>query len=501
MQTLKKGTLLQGGKYRIEQTLGQGGFGITYLAEQPMLERKVCIKEFFFKDYCERDESTSHVTLSTKTNRELVERFRGKFLKEARVISKLHHDHIVQIHDIFEENGTAYYVMDYIKGQSLGDIVKQKGAIDEFQAIGYIKDVASALDYIHSKSINHLDIKPSNIMLRSEDQRILLIDFGVSKQYDEGTFEGTTTTPVGISHGYSPAEQYRKNGVQSFSPQSDVYALAATLYKLLTGSTPPEAIEVQDEGLPLGPLQSRQVSTPTINAIVNAMKSRTQRTQSIAAFVAALSEEVDVTIIPDVKPEPKPQPKPQPKPTPKPTPKKPRKSSKFKKIKIGLYVIGAMFVIIFVLAGIFGSKNKDKNNGSNAELEAKSNQVTDYPIMANDGSVIYIWTGELSDQNLPVGEGVATFAASDKQSRKEYRGEMNNGVMESQHAVLLYTNGSTYEGSFLGGHLSEGTLTLAEEKMYFVGTFQNDQEYNGKWYFIDGDELYSELVNGMETVK
>ena len=283
---LKSGTLLQGGKYKIVRTLGQGGFGITYLAEQPMLERRVCIKEFFFKEYCEREEATSHVTITTKSNAELVERFRKKFVKEARVISKLYHDHIIQIHDIFEENATAYYVMDYVEGESLGDMIKRVGFLPEQQALAYIKDVADALAYIHSKSINHLDIKPGNIMLRREDHRILLIDFGVSKQYDQDTFEGTTTTPVGISHGYSPAEQYRMNGVQSFSPQSDVYALAATLYKMLTGATPPEAIEVQDEGLPLAPLNAKNVSSSTITAIVNAMKSRTQRTQNIGAFLA-----------------------------------------------------------------------------------------------------------------------------------------------------------------------------------------------------------------------
>lgn len=294
---LKHGTLLQGGKYRIERMLGQGGFGITYLAEQPMLERKVCVKEFFFKDYCEREEDTSHVTLSTKSNKELVERFRKKFLKEARVISKLHHDHIVQIHDIFEENSTAYYVMDFVEGESLGDMIKRVGFINENQAISYIKEVASALAYIHAKSINHLDIKPGNIMLRREDNRILLIDFGVSKQYDEGTFEGTTTTPVGISHGYSPAEQYRKNGVQSFSPQSDVYALAATLYKLLTGITPPEAIEIQDEGLPLAPLHEKHIASITIDAITKAMRTKSQRTQSINLFVENLINEEETTII------------------------------------------------------------------------------------------------------------------------------------------------------------------------------------------------------------
>ena len=118
MQQLSIGTLLQGGKYRIERVLGQGGFGIPYLAVQSLLERKVCIKEFFYREYCERDEETSHVTLGTQSNQELVERFLNKFLKEARTISQLEHANIIHIHDIFKENNTAYYVMDYIEGES-----------------------------------------------------------------------------------------------------------------------------------------------------------------------------------------------------------------------------------------------------------------------------------------------------------------------------------------------------------------------------------------------
>lgn len=496
---LKHGAVLQGGKYKIDRVLGQGGFGITYLAEQPMLERKVCIKEFFFKDYCEREEETSHVTLSTKSNKELVERFRKKFLKEARVISKLHHDHIVQIHDIFEENETAYYVMDYVEGESLGDMIKRVGHLPEAQALSYIKDVASALAYIHEKSINHLDIKPGNIMLRHEDQRVLLIDFGVSKQYDETTFEGTTTTPVGISHGYSPAEQYRKNGVQSFSPQSDVYSLAATLYKLLTGVTPPEAIEIQDEGLPLEPLKAKHISDVTTNAIVAAMKSRMQRTQTVMGFVANLNEPIEVTAVVDSIPERKPapvvksDPKSHPAPAVQPAPKTQTVSSNLKQ-----YIIIAVIAVVCIIGGIV----MFSGGGSEPVPEAKT--VTDYPVMANDGSVIYKWTGELNEQNLPTGQGVAKYSSGDKLERKEYRGEMVNGQFESSDATLLYANGSKYEGSFKNGMRTEGILTLMDEGayyMYYNGTFKNDKEYNGKWYDYQTKELYSEVVNGKEFVK
>ena len=298
MDALRADSTLQGGKYRIIKKLGQGGFGITYLAENTLLLGKVAIKEFFFKDYCERDDSTSYVTVPTSSNRETVLRFKQKFIKEARTIFSLNHPNIVRIYDVFEENGTAYYVMDYIEGESLGDMVKRWGAIPEAEALGYVKDAASALEYIHSKNINHLDIKPGNLVLRNDDGKVLVIDFGVAKQYDAVTSEGTTTTPVGISHGYSPAEQYRKNGVQAFSPQSDVYALAATLFKLLTGNTPPEAMEIQDEGLPVAELQEKHISRPVISAIAMAMKGRHERTQSIAEFVGNLSGD-DTVVIPD----------------------------------------------------------------------------------------------------------------------------------------------------------------------------------------------------------
>lgn len=297
---LSSNTYLQNGKYRIEKVLGQGGFGITYLAWHEMLECKVAIKEFFFKEYCNRNETTNQVNIATVANTATVERFLQKFIKEAKTIFKLKHPNIIQIYDIFTENGTAYYVMEHIDGLSLNELVNQHGALSEKTAIAYIKKAGSALAYIHERNINHLDVKPGNIMIRETDNEVILIDFGVAKQYDSETLEGTTTTPVGISHGYSPLEQYRSNGVQEFSPQSDVYALAATLFKLLTGKTPAEAIEVQEDGIDTDELKSKAVSQKTIDAITAAMQSRKKRTQSVVEFMDALPdvsvEDADIDI-------------------------------------------------------------------------------------------------------------------------------------------------------------------------------------------------------------
>ena len=289
MQTLQQGSLLQGGRYKILSTLGQGGFGITYLALQSGLERKVAIKEFFMKDLCNRDEATSHVSVGSTGSINLVDRFRAKFLKEARNIAQLNHPNIVGIIDVFEENGTAYYVMEYAEGGSLADKLKVQGSIPEAEAVRYIQQIADALKYIHQQKMNHLDIKPANIMLLKTGS-VILIDFGLSKQYDVTTGDQTSTTPVGISEGYAPMEQYRPGGVGEFSPETDVYSLGATLFKLLTGITPPTALDVYEEGVPTKELENRKISQQTIDIICRAMEGRKKdRMKDVSAFIEGLA--------------------------------------------------------------------------------------------------------------------------------------------------------------------------------------------------------------------
>lgn len=157
-------------------------------------------------------------------------------------------------------------------------------------ATRYIIQVAEALDYIHQRNMNHLDVKPGNIMLNEKDET-LLIDFGLSKQYDASSGRQTSSTPVGISEGYAPMEQYKKGGVSVFSPETDIYALGATFFNLLTGLTPPSASDVYEDGIPVKELESKGVSRKAISMICQAMAGhKKDRLKSAQAFINALSK-------------------------------------------------------------------------------------------------------------------------------------------------------------------------------------------------------------------
>lgn len=255
------------------------------------------------KDCCERDESTSAVTVGTGSQRKLVEKFRGKFIREARIIHGMSHPNIVKVTDVFEENGTAYYVMENLTGGSLVKRINEDGPFSEAKAEKYIRQVAEALKYIHSQHTVHLDVKPSNILLNAKGDAVL-IDFGISKHYDDAG-EQTSSTPVGISKGYAPLEQSRDGDVSQFKPSTDIYALGATLFHLVTGQVPPEASIVNEDGLE----RPNGISDRIWNAIEQAMQPRRKdRPQSVSAFMSLLDgatggtpEEEDETTVPEPK--------------------------------------------------------------------------------------------------------------------------------------------------------------------------------------------------------
>ena len=291
--SLRNNTLLQGGKYKIIRFINSGGFGCTYEAEHTLFKTHVAIKEFFKDDLCNRDERTNKVSVGVRSKAETVAKLKKKFLEEATSVFQMKHPGIVRVIDIFEENGTAYYVMDFIDGCSLSDLVKRRGKLPEKEALHYILQVVEALQYVHARNRLHLDIKPGNIMV-DKHGRAILIDFGASKHYNENSGKQDSTL-LGINTpGYTPVEQAARN-FSKFNPATDIYALGATLYTLLTGIPPTASIlraDEDDENEIFNYLPS-SVSTSTKKALEAAMQIRSiNRPQNLEEFKKMLGADI-----------------------------------------------------------------------------------------------------------------------------------------------------------------------------------------------------------------
>ena len=283
------GTLLSR-QYKILQHIGAGGFGKTYLVEDQLGEKKV-VKEFFISSMCTRDAATQSVTVSVDENRQSFQEQLTKFKEEARRIYSLSHPNIVKVSALFDENDTAYYVMNYIEGESLAQKSKRE-KLSESQIRRYLDQLLSALDYIHSRGITHLDIKPGNIMIDRNDN-VVLIDFGASKLFNAQSVNKTMMTSMRppFTPGYAPIEQENGN-VEDMGPHCDIYALGATLYYLYTGEKAPSPFDIFQKGLP----QIPQASPSMQKVIKGAMEfDKNKRIKNVAEFRAKFRAEVQVT--------------------------------------------------------------------------------------------------------------------------------------------------------------------------------------------------------------
>ncbi len=295
-QELHPGTVLHGDQYvyKIKKKLGQGAFGITYLATTEIsgkfgrLPVKVALKEYFARDLNSR---TPDGAVRESTSESLAGRYGRAFQREAVNLSHLEHPGIVSVLEAFAANNTWYYAMEYIEGGSLDEYIAGRGGLPEPEALAGIREIGAALEYMHNHKMLHLDLKPKNIM-RCEDGRLVLIDFGLSKQYDaNGEMESSTNIGLGTP-GYAPLEQSQMGSGKFFSPALDVYALSATLYKMLTGKTPPTSSEVFNLGFPAKDLRDLNVSERTISSIEAGMTpQQRQRPQTVVEFLGLLDDQ------------------------------------------------------------------------------------------------------------------------------------------------------------------------------------------------------------------
>lgn len=264
---LKPGTVLNN-RYLVGNSIGEGGFGITYIGRDTKLECKIAIKEFYPSGFANRNNTVSNeVTLNYQNEGEYFRSGVEHFLQEAKSIAKFNNESsIVDVRDFFEENGTAYIIMEYLEGENLSEKLKRDGKFEAEEIFTMFLPMMNTLDKMHRENIIHRDISPENIRVKLNGE-LMLMDFGSARYY---TGMKKKTMSVQFKPGYAPFEQYNKNGNQG--PWTDVYGLCATIYKCVTGITPVDALErVQTDTLKKPSELGAHIPEPLENIIMYGM--------------------------------------------------------------------------------------------------------------------------------------------------------------------------------------------------------------------------------------
>lgn len=482
---LRVGMMLRG-IYRIDGYLSSGGFGNTYMATNVEFREQVAIKEFFMKGVTQRDDNTSVVSVSNRDNEQQFAEQREKFKKEARRLRQMQNEHIVRVHDLFEENGTAYYVMDYVDGESLQERLKRTGKpMQEGEVMQILRQTIDALDAVHQQGIWHLDLKPANIMV---DKRgvVKIIDFGASKQLNANKGGATTSTAVSYTNGFAPREQMEQN-LDKFGPWTDFYALGATLYNVLSGKRPPLPSDIDDdesEDKHLALPMPGTVSAEMRNLVLWLMQTnRIKRPQSVGEIRQRLSPttaEEETVVAAPLQAKVIAQSAQQQQPKPKPTPPN-------NKMRIAILaataVVAATIVVLSVGRGSC-SGGQLAEAGDTLVLDSIDGDtvIAARSLTTPFGSCTYV--GEVDAEGRPHGWGEAKF-----DDGSYYRGPFVHGAHSGTNAYYRSEDGDTFKGEFRDNEYYRGKYTIAADSSYFDGTYKNGEPAQGKWYDKHGNEI------------
>lgn len=458
-QHLPPGTILRG-KYLLGRVLGQGGFGITYLAWDLDLNMKLAVKEYLPRDFATRALGNTEVTAYTNADSQaFFNEGREKFLEEARTLARFEdHPNIVSIRDFFRENSTAYFVMNYIEGQTFKEYIQAKGGRLGYEdALQVMMPVFDALQVIHQTGILHRDISPDNIFITGKGL-VKILDFGAARH---AMGEHSKSLSVILKPGYAPEEQYRSKGSQG--PWTDEYAAAATLYRALAGAVPPDALDRMAQDTMQSPSQLDSNIPPAAEAaLLKALSVRAEeRFPDIREFQNALAAaspeammqsqaavQTSYTAAAPVEA----------------VPARPQQAvvaaPKTSNMKRNLLIISA--VILIAVIGIWMIKSKYTPQYSGGMADGKKS-----------------------------GYGVLIMPGGDK-----YEGEWKNDLQNGK-GTFTYANGDKYEGQWVNGNREgTGTFTWADGRIY-VGAWKNDQR-NGKGVYTwpSGDRYEGEFKDG-----
>lgn len=511
------GTMLAGGKYRIEQYLSSGGFGNTYVATDTAFDEKVAIKELFIKGVCGRVGNTNDISISLTENRRTFEAQKEKFRKEARRLRKLTNPHIVKVHNLFDENGTSYYVMDFIEGESLSARLKRtQRPMSETEVTLLLPQVLDALETVHREGVWHLDLKPGNIMVDKQGN-VQLIDFGASKQLHNADGNSlSTSSALAYTPGYASSEQMEQN-IEKFGPWTDLYSLGATLFHLLTLQQPPSPSDIDedpDEALHL----PDGIGRKTQELVMWLMKpNRKMRPQSVADVKQYLAEEENGKARPQQKEEtpvadeedtlikkPSAQTATQTaaQAAKKPTPPTPR-PGRTRWLGVAGLAVAVVIGGYFLFRSPTGTTSDTQTTDSIEAPAVAMKHVEDLDIQVTEGPEnlrSYQYTGQIADSvgALPQGNGVAKFAQYGNIPAATYQGEFVDGICNDStgKATLIFLSGDKYTGTFVNGYYDEGTYTMSDGS-YFKGSFKNGTPWKGAWYNANGT-LSANVAGGKE---
>ncbi len=552
---LSPGTILEG-KYLLGRVLGQGGFGITYIAWDTNLKIKLAIKEYFPQELASRSIGENHISAYIGNKSDQYQYGLGKFLQEAQTLAQFDsHPNIVSVRDYFQANGTAYLVMSYVDGITLKDYLAQSGGrLPVKQATGIIMPVLDALKEVHSVNIMHRDISPDNIYINRRGQ-VILLDFGAARQ---AISEHGRSLSIILKPGYAPEEQYRTRGEQG--PWTDIYATAATYYHLVTGVQPPEALErlVEDELKTPSALKA-DLSPEEEQALLKALAVRAgDRFQNVAEFQEALvGLSLSAYTIPVKAPasvagagttaplEPK---SPtatagqSPQASAAATQKAGSRKSKGLFIGLAIGVVAIIAVVGFIGSQQFLTVSKIVLNHQTLEMLAGKDSVTLEATIkpANASNSELIWSSSdtrvatVNNQGLVTArdEGSVLIRVEAKEGGAKaeckinviyqtvsnyavdggtYSGTLKYAWTDSEwidrphgQGTLVYATGDEYVGEFKDGRRhGQGTDTYANGDKY-VGEWKDDM-FNGQgtYTWIDGDvyvgEWKDEMFNGQGT--
>lgn len=502
---LRVGTILHG-TYRIDSFLSSGGFGNTYVATHIEFNERYAIKEFFMKGVTQRDGNQTTVSISNVENLDSFNAQREKFKKEARRLYQLSNPHIVRVYNLFEENGTAYYVMDYVDGEDLSERLKRTGKpMSEQEVRNILPQILDALKSIHDAGMWHLDLKPANIML-DKNGNIKLIDFGASKQMDAQKGGATASTAISHTTGYAPREQMEQN-YDKFGPWTDIYALGATLYNLLTNKRPPLPTDIDDDMS-----EDKHLTLPMANVSYDMKKlilsmmqtNRMRRPQSIwniqipkqyvesSIQFAPISnpQKVDkektvtaneeVTIIENKKTIPD---KNYQKQQPTSSDSEPTVNGN---VKVLVILAGIVLFCLFI-AIISSSQNSNTTSNTYAYETAVDTVAADTASYIDNYMTpigVCRYKGGVDSNDRPDGYGEAHF-----EDGRDYEGNFSHGNLDGYCNSFRYGNGDTFVGEFKNNSFYEGTYTIAKDGSYFVGTYRNGKPYKGTWYNKNGNVI------------